>query len=190
MTNPPPDEPAEGASPDPAAPSPEPAAACEQPTRADQPADSAGAAEPPQPAPAPPPAAPAPAAGTYFGGPPYPPGGQYPPGMPYPAGAPFAAVPRPPRMPWVNPARRGLVAGLAAAAAVVLLGGGIGIGIAIAPSGNHHGPRFERGVDGFPGLRPGQFGRLPNAQFPGRHQQAPAAPSSGSSATPSSSPTR
>lgn len=174
MTNPPPDEPAEAAaSPDPAAAADQPASS-DQPTHADRPAGAASP-EPPQPAPAPPPVAPAPAVGGYFGGPPYPPGMSYP---------PFAPVARPPRMPWVNPARRGLVAGIAAAVAVVLLGGGIGIGIAIAPSGNHHGPRFERGDGGYPGLHPGQFGRLPNAQFP--HP----APSSGSSATPSSSPTR
>lgn len=179
MTNPPPDEPAE------AAVSPDPAAASDQPTEVNEPT---GSPEPAPSAPTPPPGTPAPAAGGYFGGPPYPPGGQFPPGMPYPPGAPFAPVPRPPRMPWVNPARRGLVAAVAAAVAVVLLGGGIGIGIAIAPSGNHHGPRFERGVDGFPG----RYGRLPNAQFPGpgQHQHVlPAAPSSGS-ATPSSSPSR
>ena len=50
--------------------------------------------------------------------------------------AAFAPVPR---EPWVNPSRRGHLAGIGVVGALVCLGAGIGIGVAI--SGNDHGDR-------------------------------------------------
>jgi hypothetical protein len=83
----------------------------------------------------------------------------------------FAPVTRAPRVPWVNPARRAHVVGVAAASALVLLGAGIGIGWAAGGDGpgGHGGypmqlrPAYYPGGPGAPGL-PGR-GRLKH-QFP------------------------
>jgi hypothetical protein len=108
----------------------------------------------------------------------------------------FAALPRPPRVPWVNPARRGHLAGAAAGAAVLLLAAGFGIGYAVAPAGDDgHGHRFGDGygpalhgrllpgipgMPGMPGIRPGD-----------RDRPYPAAPTATSvPATPSGTSTR
>jgi hypothetical protein len=66
----------------------------------------------------------------------------------------------------VNPERRAQVVGAAAAAGLVLLGAGIGIGWAAAPSGHHH-PRDVR-IELIPGgrLRPGFPHHFPHAVFP------------------------
>jgi hypothetical protein len=60
---------------------------------------------------------------------------------PQPSGAEypgFAAVPRPPRVPWVNPARKTQLAGWAVVASVLLIAAGFGIGYAVAGSDDHH----------------------------------------------------
>jgi hypothetical protein len=98
---------------------------------------------------------------------------------------------------WINPQRRtrALVVGLVAA--VVLLGGGIGIGVAIGDSGGHshsrfvpagdrggYGPRIGNGgvgqYQGPAGARPGNGGngRFGNGNRPGQ-------PANGGSTTPS-----
>jgi hypothetical protein len=82
-------------------------------------------------------------------------------------GAPFAPVPR---VPWINPQRRGQLIGAAVVAALVLLGAGFGIGYAAAPSGPDHGVRIERGV---PGKLLGPYGRHPNRPFPGAPKLRP-----------------
>ena len=156
MTTPPPDD-----QPTAAVPTPEPA----EPT--------APAAEPT----APPTegAAPHPSTGVSQ---PYPPGP--PPGQPYP----FAPVYRAPREPWVNPARRAGVAGLAAAALLLAIGLGVLIGWA-AFGGDGHEHRMRDGgygrmyrapdgyppkIPGHPRMRPGQ----PGGKLPGVTPTAPA----------------
>ena len=126
--------------------------------------------------PPPPPAAAAPAAP-----PPGPPMGADP-------GYAFAPVARPPRVPWVNPARRAHVVGVAAAGALVLLGAGIGIGFAASGDGHHRGGIYRMELR--PGFRqleepPGRvIYRIP-PRFPGS-RQFPTAPA----ATPSPSATK
>jgi hypothetical protein len=73
----------------------------------------------------------------------------------------------------VNPDRRSHVLGAAIIAALILLGGGIGIGYAVAPSGHGRpGPqRFERGDGNRPGQRFGPIGQAPGAQRPGGGQR-------------------
>jgi hypothetical protein len=51
----------------------------------------------------------------------------------------FAPVPRPPRVPWLNPARRTQFAGSAIVAAVLLIGAGFGIGYAVGGSKDDDG---------------------------------------------------
>lgn len=130
-----------------------------------------GSAEPTGPVGA---AQPGPAAASAHG-PPSPP---YPPHAPQPA---FAAVPR---EPWVNPARRrGVLVG-AVVAALVLFGGGFGIGYAVAPGGHDEGP--FRGGYLVPG-RVGRLGLLPGGlREPGRYP--PFGSPSASPSTPSPSP--
>jgi hypothetical protein len=89
---------------------------------------------------------------------------------------PFAAVPRPPRVPWVNPDRRPHVIGSAIVAALVLLGAGFGIGYAAAPSDHgRYGPQHMQ-----PGMQfqPGQGGIAPGriGKFPGPGKQRPGGP--------------
>jgi hypothetical protein len=109
----------------------------------------------------------------------YPPGGYpggYPGGPAYPAASPFA-----PRLrePWLNPAKRGTAGLLAATVAIVLLGGGILIGVAIGDSG--HGDR----------IGPSRFvpfdgrGRFPDGGQPFRRGDLPRR---GGPATPAPSP--
>ncbi len=99
-------------------------------------------------------------------------------------------MPRPPRVPWVNPDRRLHLTGAAIVAGLILLGGGFGIGWAASSGGDHHqdfrghygdlrGPGMMRG--GYPGQLPG--GQLPRRQFPN-----PNPPATG--AAPSATPTK
>jgi hypothetical protein len=150
-------------------------------TPPEEPADTT----PPRPAPAPAettaPAGTTPPAAAL---PPPPPGDQ----------AVFAPIPRAPRIPWVNPARRGHVLAAAIVAALVLLGGGIGIGAAIGSGGHHrHGPeQMYRGGYG-PGMQGGGIYVVPGRPmpYPGkklrRHMQLPAV---STPATPSPSSTK
>jgi hypothetical protein len=89
-----------------------------------------------------------------------------PPTTPAPAGYPdpaFAPIPRAPRVPWTNPARRGPVIIVSLVAAVVLLGAGLLGGWALS-SGHGHDHGF-RGYDrmGHANYGPGPAG--PNARF-------------------------
>jgi hypothetical protein len=77
---------------------------------------------------------------------------------PYPPG--FAPVPRPPRMPWINPARRAHVAGASVVAALALLGAGVGIGWAAAPGGHREAPYRMEFRPGY--YLPGMGGYLPH----------------------------
>jgi hypothetical protein len=129
------------------------------------------------------PAAAAPAPGPGYQ-PPYP-------GGPYPPQAPFAAVPRPPRVPWVNPDRRSHVVGAGVLGGLVVLAAGFGIGYAVAPSGHDgRGPglRIERGGAYFPGrMVPGPAGQFP---VPGnRQRRLPGAPAASSAAPTAPTPT-
>jgi hypothetical protein len=56
-------------------------------------------------------------------------------------------VPRPPKTPWINPARRTRALTSGIVAAVILLGGGIGIGVAIGDTGGSSHPRFAPASD-------------------------------------------
>jgi hypothetical protein len=120
---------------------------------------------------------PAAAAPPHSGPPPLgPPPGGYPPPPGYPPpSAGWAPVPRPPRVPWVNPDRRLHLVGAAVIAALVLLAGGFGIGYAASSGHDHHGDmRMDRGNFGDlrgPGMMRGGYpdmhgprGQLP--QFP------------------------
>ena len=71
-----------------------------------------------------------------------------PPAMPYP----FMPVPRPPRAPWVNPAKRLQVGAAALALALVCGAAGIAIGWAASDGHGDRGFRMER-----PGLYGGYF---------------------------------
>ena len=143
----------------------------------DQPTAAVPAPEPAEPA-APRAESAAPAEGAA----PHPPSGAPQP-QPYPFGPapsgpyPFAPVYRAPREPWINPARRAGVAGLAAAALLLAIGLGVLIGWA-AFSGDGHGHRMYqdgygrmyRAPDGYaplpghPRLHPGKpGGKLPGA---------------------------
>ncbi len=106
----------------------------------------------PSPAPAPPPAAAAPAAA--------------PPVI-------FQAIPRPPRVPWVNPDRRSHVIGSSVIAGLVLLGAGFGIGYASSSdSHDRSGPvRLQRGGGFPPGLRDGRMMPFPGHQLPGNRKR-------------------
>jgi hypothetical protein len=97
--------------------------------------------------------------------------------------SPFQPVYRPPRAPWVNPARRSHLVGAAVVAGLVLLAAGFGIGYAAAPSG-HNGPqRIERGGGYLPGQ--GQLRGGPGGQFPGNGQrQGPGFPRQGPTSVP------
>lgn len=78
-----------------------------------------------------------------------------PPAPPSAASPAFAPVPR---VPWVNPDRRGHLAATGVAAAVLLLAAGFGIGYAAAPDhGNHY--RHVR-------MHPGMLRQAPNL-YPG-----------------------
>ena len=103
----------------------------EPPAAADQPTESQPPTPPPPPAPPP------------HAMPPVPPGG-----MPDQQYA-FAAIPRAPRVPWINPARRGHVTATAIGAALVVLLAGIGIGWAVTPT--HHRYRFVPAFRFMPG---------------------------------------
>jgi hypothetical protein len=124
--------------------------------------------QPEQASPQPTPAEPAPPAESAS-----PPAAAAPP--PPPAAAPpppaaiFAPVPRAPRVPWVNPARRGNVIAAAVIAAVVLIGAGIGIGYAVAPSDRDH-HRMGPGIYMVPGEGGYQGGYYP---FPNRKMMKP-----------------
>ncbi len=150
--------------------------------------DATQHADSPGPPPGPPaPDAPAPADPAHPAPPP--PGYRVPQGgyaAPAP-GYPFAPVPRPPREPWVNPSRRLHLAGAGTLVALAFLGGGIGIGLAVADSGPrdgpHYGPaRIERigPGEGYPGRVFAPYGkgnqRGPGGQ--GRHAPGFGAPSS------------
>jgi hypothetical protein len=82
----------------------------------------------------------------------------------------------------VNPQRRAHVAGIAGAAALVLLGAGIGIGWAAAPSGRDHGHYRMHMLPGY-GVRPDLPGYFPR-HFPGPPGTATAVPA------PSGTPTK
>lgn len=170
-----------GQMPPPAAPADAPAASGaagpEAPgTAAPEPAATAPAADQPAaPAPPPPP----------YAGPAYP-------AQAHP-GQPFAPIPRPHRVPWVNPARRLPVALVALGIALACCGGGIGIGWAAGSSGSAPGQiRIQRGpmpggAFGLPGRR--AFGP---GQLPRRNQQAPGRPrgaAPGGNPAPSPAPT-
>lgn len=124
------------------------------------PADAAAPPAADAPPPPPPPAVPPPAA---------------------PPGYPFAPVARPPRVPWVNPERRAHIIAVVGAGALVLLGGGIGIGFAAGDGGHHRGDgyRMEIRPGGYYNLVPGRHGgfvpRFPGApQFPTAPAPTPA----------------
>jgi hypothetical protein len=89
-----------------------------------------------------------------------------PPAPPADQSAVFAPVPRAPRVPWVNPARRGNVIAAAVIAAVAFIGAGIGIGYAIAPSDRDHHERYRMG----PGIYmvPGEYGGQGYYPMPGK----------------------
>ena len=96
-----------------------------------------------------------------------------------PAAGPFAPVARAPRMPWVNPARRGRVAAAAIVGALVFGGGGLLVGHAVTGHGDRHGDR-NGGVMRMhlePGMGGHGFGR---GQHPhnrgGPRQQGPNGP--------------
>lgn len=98
----------------------------DEPNESPASAASEPAGPPPTPPAGPPPAPPA--------GPPAPP----PRGPDY---AGFAPVARPPRVPWVNPARRTQLVGWSVVAALLLIGAGFGIGYAVGGSDDdHYGP--------------------------------------------------
>jgi hypothetical protein len=137
----------------------------------EQPTAESAPVTPPAPQPSAPPAAPQQAA---------------PPPYPYPAGDPFAPVPRAPKVPWIAPQRKGAAIAISIGAALVLLGGGVGIGAAAFGHDDHHGPsrQFDRhgpydGQGQFPGY-PGGPG-FPNR--PHQPQQPPATPSPAPSKT-------
>ena len=109
-----------------------------------------------------------------------------------PPGYPFAPIARPPRTPWVNPARRGHVAAAAIVGALVFGAGGLLIGHAVSDHGNSHGERHivrmgpGEGMN-VPGYGRGQYPRRPY----GPGQQGPNGPNEQSpSNVPSSSPTK
>jgi hypothetical protein len=112
----------------------------------DEPAETVPAASAPPPSP--PAAPPAPAAAL-------------PPAQPAAENPVFAPVPRAPRVPWVNPARRSHVVGAAVIGTVVALGAGFGIGFAVAPSDNDHHRPYDMYRNGYgPGMR-GHLGWYP-----------------------------
>jgi len=82
-------------------------------------------------------------------------------------------VPRPPKVPWIAPQRKGAVIAIAIAAALVFLGAGVGIGAAAFGGSDRHGPvRIERPrygegpLPGYPGIPKG----------PRHHQLPPSTP--------------
>jgi hypothetical protein len=97
---------------------------------------------------------------------------------------PFAPVVR---TPWVNPSRRGHVAGVAVAIALAFCGAGIGIGLAIGGgSDSHPAVRIQRGpLPGFhlPGRGAGPDWHGPAQRGNGNGQPNP--PSTAPSASPS-----
>ena len=107
-----------------------------------------------------------------------------PPPYAYPAGDPFAPVPRPPKVPWIAPQRKGAAIGISIVAALLLLGGGVGIGAAAFGNDDHNnGPayRFERPG---PGYGKGPFQGYPGMpKGPRNGQQAPASPTPSPSST-------
>jgi hypothetical protein len=150
-----------------------------------------GGAEPGQPpgaeppgTPTPPSAAPpgAPTPHTASPGTPAPPSAVPPPDVPYWAAqqsGPFAPIPRAPREPWVHPRRRGVFAAIATGVALVCFGGGIGVGIAVAPGGGHeHGRAYLRPYER---SGPGGFGQFPRGGQPVRPGTMPTPAPSGTS---------
>lgn len=75
-----------------------------------------------------------------------------------PAGQPLRRPVREPRERWVNPAKRRAASALALVAALVLLGAGVLIGLAVG--GDDHGHHY-------PGLRPARGGQL----YPGLNER-------------------
>jgi len=107
-----------------------------------------------------------------------------------PAAEPFAAVPRGPRVPWVNPARRGHLVAAAVVGALAFGGGGLLVGHALTDRGDHRGgvSRFEDG----PGAGGHGFGREHHPREGDRPPHiGPHGPGgAGPALTPSGSPTR
>jgi hypothetical protein len=113
-----------------------------------------------------------------------PPPGQHYPFGPAPQPYPFAPVYRAPREPWVNPARRAGVAGLAAAALLLAIGRGVLIGWAAFSGGGHEHRMYQDGygrmyrapdgyapgIPGHPRLHPGK----PGGKQPGVSPTSPA----------------
>lgn len=94
-----------------------------------------------------------------------------PPGYAY---ATFAPLPRAPRVPWVNPARRGHVVGAAIVGALIALGAGFGIGFAVAGSGDGgHGHMYRNGY--YPDMRDhmGVWGPRGDVVIPGQRMYPP-----------------
>jgi hypothetical protein len=87
----------------------------------------------------------------------------------------FAPVPRRPRLPWINPARRGLITAVGVVTALVLFGAGIGVGVAIGDDGHHrNGPGpFQRVGDGQGGAEQFQPGQGVPRRVPGLGGGAP-----------------
>jgi hypothetical protein len=117
---------------------------------------------------------------------------------PVPPAAPPPAFAPVPREPWVNPSRRGQLASIGLVAALVCLGAGIGIGVAI--SGDDHRDRGRQPIVMLPGRGygpgpaiygpRGRFGWWPVPGHPGNGGQGngagSAAPSPATPAAPSS----
>jgi hypothetical protein len=103
----------------------------------------------------------------------------------------FAPVPRPPRTPWINPARRGHIVGAAIIAALVLIAGGFGIGYAAAPSGDRHDNPYRMYRGGYgPMMGDPMGGRFVGPGMRGNRNNpfpAPGAPATPATPTPSSS---
>lgn len=112
--------------------------------------------------------------------PPTPPAQPY--AYPHPA---FAPVPRAPREPWVNPAKRVPAAIAAGLIAIVLIGGGFAAGFA---TGHHDGDRavrvrFQPGLrDDFPGMPMG-----PGYRDRGHRMYPPNLPTPSTTPSPSAS---